>query len=362
MKFSLPVIVKKTAAADIGESVLIPRLGIIKTLSEADKSQIENIGLKSYLEQLLLNILKRKSIENEYIELPKVIDTFVDKFVSQESKVELNSHDLILTVEVEFEIKFTRRFFSKCLPPIMKLTILIELSAGMILSIGTLQLTEDGFIPMSEDTSKAVTITQSALSTLLNLWIALSGPGMAFIENFSASMDDTLNKMCSKKTITSYVIEEEALSETKSCTSSQAKIRLVQGIFLILVINNLWTNITMDYQQISLLNTRLIDDKSSLFPAWLISAAAYIAFGFNQLNDPVMLMSLLSVGFKMISSYYTKAKPIPISATSQANHRNTLLYLGSTSQPLLGVDQSVGKRSISINNSSIDHPFNKNSQ
>src|SRR5436190_24307745 len=113
MKFSFPVIVKKTAATDIGESVLIPQLGITKTLSEEEKLQIANLGLKAYLEKLLLSILKKKSAENEYIELPKIMDTLVDKFLNKDSKVELNHHDLILTVEVEFEIKSKRRFFSK---------------------------------------------------------------------------------------------------------------------------------------------------------------------------------------------------------------------------------------------------------
>ena len=61
MKFSFPVIVKKTAATDIGESVLIPRLGIIQTLSEAEKIQISDMGLKAYLEHLLLMVLKTRS-------------------------------------------------------------------------------------------------------------------------------------------------------------------------------------------------------------------------------------------------------------------------------------------------------------
>lgn len=354
MKFSFPVIVKKTSATDMGESILIPRLGIIKTLTEAEKLKIKNTGLKPYLEQLLLDILKKKSQENEYIELPKIIDGLIDKFLNKNSQIELYPHDLILTVEVEFEIRAMRRFFSTCLPPLMKLTILIEISAGMILSIGTLELTESGFIPMSADTSRAVTITQSALSTALNLWIALSGPGMAFIENFSVALDDTLNKMRSKKSATpseaQEILAEEILNEEKPSSSVLAKIRFIQGLFLLLVINNLWTGITMDYQEMNLLTTRLEDATNSLFPDWLISISAYTEFAFNQLNDPVMLISLLSVGFKMISSYYTKASPQPVSATSLASHRNALLARRSTLQwPDNDASDFSQHRKLSIN-------------
>ncbi|HSW94414.1 MAG TPA: hypothetical protein VLJ15_08710, partial [Gammaproteobacteria bacterium] len=274
MKFSFPVIVKKTAATDRGDAILIPRLGITKTLSEAEKSQIENTGLKPYLESLLLSILAEKRRKNEYIELPKMMDGLIDKFLNKNSKIELYPHDLILTVEVEFEMSRRRRFFSTCLPPLMKLTILIEISAGMILSIGTLELTENSFIPMSAEASQAVTITQSALSTALNLWIALSGPGMAFIENFGVALDDRLNRTCLKKPVTSPETEDMP-GEEKPSGSTQTKIRLVQGVFLLLVVNSLWTGVTMDYQQMTLLTTQLEDATNSLFPDWLISAAAY---------------------------------------------------------------------------------------
>lgn len=311
MKYTYSIIIKRNSPTAIGEFILIPELNMRLRISQEDMNRIQDSGYQSLLQDTIRAMLEKKEARDEEIPPPRLLDNILGNYFEKDDTPELDAHDISMKLVVEFTPKRKCSCCERILPPLTKLTMLAEIAAGTVLTIGTLQMTE-GFIPMSKTTGQAVAITQAVLSAIFMLWLSLSGPGMAFMKDTGATIDSTLIQFrrklnCKKQKPT----EEKPIAVRKNCAPqcNNFKLRFCQAAFVFLSLNSLWTDVTSDYQRMASLNTQMTASNESLLPAWLITAASWTMFGFNQLNDPVQMFSLLVIGLALINAYFQSKKP-----------------------------------------------------
>lgn len=206
-------------------------------------------------------------------------------------------HDEWRTVTGAYQDKRQNQCCSQYLPPIIKLSFLIEIAAGTIMSIGSLQMTEGSLIPMDPTAGKITSVVQSILSTLLMLPLVFAGPGAAYMGQFGASFDNFFKMLsCRKK-------KKVQQPENKCCTTVNAKKALAKVAFGVLLLNYLWTDANYDYLSFKSLMA-VIANPDSIFPSWLNTACAWISFSANQANDPAFVLSFGAMYFKLIDSMY----------------------------------------------------------
>lgn len=344
MKYIFSVIIQKKTASSPGDALIIPALKVRQPLSKDDRTDIETKGLKPFLKEAILAILHYKEQNNESIKTPGLADEVLEKILKGNHATRLGMHDIELVINVDF-VKKRCHFFSTILPPLTRLTVLAEVSAGTLLSIGTLQLTEGSIFPVSKDLNQDILIAQSILSGVLGLWLGLSSAGMAFIGDIGETIDDTLFSGC-QKTPTERI--EHVEEKKEEAQLPVWKIGTLKTIFLILVTNNLWTSAVQDYLQLTGLSERISTTTDSIIPAWLNTLAAYVAFGFNQLNDPIQIISLLILGFKMIDHWYAPTLHIEEINAEEPNEDNAPLIRQSR-YPLRMFNNPPPESKVTIN-------------
>lgn len=299
MRYSFPVVIRKSGAAVL-DSIEVPHLKLIIPI-QSSLTKINQVGLATFIKRVILASIADKIKHDEEVEMPALVDNVLMDVLKSDPVGKLGIHDLKLNIDIEYK---TNGVFANLLPPLTRLTILAEITAGTILTIGTLQLTEGTILPISPEDYKIISIVQSVLSSILSLWIGLSSAGMAFVGDFGATIDAYLYKLCYRPNRSSLPMPVTHPSEEKWFDCENFGKNAIKSIFFILVINNLLTDAIQDYLQLKLLKDKVSNSATSVFPTWVNSTAAWVEFGFNQLNDPITILSLLIMGFKMIDVWY----------------------------------------------------------
>lgn len=293
----------------IGYAVQIPALKMHIELTPEHINEIrENKHYDTFLEKLAIGILEKKEENEGVLPTDRMMDTVLKEFY-KDQKLAKEDFDLPYEIEVEFKSKKRCGCCARTLPCMVKILIPIEIAAGTVLTIATLQWTQG--------TDKAITITQVALSAAFILCTIFIGPGMTFMKDFGKSIDTTAQKVWQKITCRKPKSETQLVPfEAKPTVTKKFPISLSIALISVtlLGLNNMWVGMSQDYQQFLLLSEKAKED-TTLSPL-AFTIAVWVNFILNQPNDVLQTFSSLLVLHAVIERMFTSSKPAMIETKS----------------------------------------------
>lgn len=306
MIFKFPVIVNKASAISLGESLEIGYLNknLRMILSDSERNKISAEGLELFLKKTIKSLLKEDDNKKIHIKPKKNIDHAFNIFLeTKEILIERSIHDLKIEIEVEFEPTKRRcNFFGNNIHHYGNISVILQVAAGTVLTIGSLQLTQQGIISMSRDTNTGISIAQAILAGISNLIISFTSPDLLFISNFGAAIDYAcrgfFKKLCNKCNDGNIYLEEES---PKIIMDNCKKIKIYSCKFLLLIaiLDNIWSSSTMQYNELMLLGGS-IEYSETLMSTQFVMISTWFSFIINQLSEPILMFSMLMFGFKLI--------------------------------------------------------------
>lgn len=296
MKTSFAVVLQKNQADGLVTAITIAEFNLQLRISSQHEVRWR-AGYRPFVQALLIAILHKRERQHLPIAGQRFVDSLLASLMDRKQDGHLNPHDLPLEIEVDFQSRHHWRFFTRALPTFTGLLVVVEAVASTIVSIGTLQMTEN-FLPLSARANQVLTITQSVLATVFGLCLSFSSTGMAFMGDLGVTVDEALLKVWHRLTCQHWP-EEQASSDSGSL-SRRGGIWLCQLLCVLLALNYQWTDVIQDYQEISLLKNQIIALQDGLLPPVLVEVAAWVSFGANQWSDPLQLLTFVMLGFAWI--------------------------------------------------------------
>lgn len=301
MPSTFKVIIKRKDYFSLGEEIIIPDLGFRWRLDAMDLTQMRKVGAYHFSKNIITALLHLRDDERKPINMPKKLDSFLQSFVQEDEKEKITFNEK-LDVTVNFRSKNHCHFFERSTHFIYKFTVLAETTATTIKDIGFF-VSGNSFIPMNAEIERNVSISVSLVSTVLSLWLSFSDPGTELLRDTGASLDHFFHDIWRRLTCNRY---EEKDSEENYCLWKYVKIKIVKIFFLLLMASFIYNDINQDYQQINELKNP--EAENIRIPFWLYSAAAWTEFSFNQLNDPIEIITFVTLGLTMIQGYFSEKK------------------------------------------------------
>jgi hypothetical protein len=309
MKFKMIIKRRSMDGADaIGYAIEIPALKMHIDLTPEHIQEIkENKHYDTFLEKLAVGILEKKEEKEGLPPTDRMMDTVLKEFY-KDQQLAKQDFDLPYEIEVEFKSKKQCRCCTGSLPCLVKILIPIEIAAGTVLTIATLQWTQG--------TSKEITISQVVASAAFMLCTIFIGPGMTFMKDFGKTIDSTLHRAWHKITCRKpkAIIQSPAEEKSNAVTSFPRTLKFVLVAVAILGLNNMWVGMSQDYQQFLLLSAKAQED-SALSPM-AFTIAVWINFILNQPNDVLQTLSSLMVLQAVIVRMFNASRPAAIESNS----------------------------------------------
>lgn len=309
MKYAFSVVVKKDREEALADRLIIKEFKLCVAIAPSHQQRLRVMGVQPFVNELLQAILRQKEDNHEDLISERFLDTLLDTYLEshlhhKDALLDLSKHDFLLKSEVLFQSKREWRCFAALLPPLLRVTVVAEIAIGTLIDVGTFQLSEN-FLPINPLSKQVLAVSQTLLSALFSLFLAFSEPGMAFMSDFGAVVDDYIKKIFDRCRGRAAVVQRAAVLEALPWQLS-AKITSCQSLFCVLAMNSFVTHVLQDYQQMVSLKDAIVTTNDNAFvPPWGTIVASWVKFGLNQLNDPIQLLSLVMLGFAWIRGYFS---------------------------------------------------------
>lgn len=307
MKFKMIIKRNSMDGADaIGYAVQIPALRMHIDLTANDIQEIKSKKrFEPFLQKLALGILKKKDEKEEDLPSDRMMDSVLQE-VYREKNLANQDYDLSFEIDVEYQSPRQCRCCSRILPPLLKVMLPIEIAAGTVLAIASLEWTEE--------TNRAIVISQVAASSIYILCTIFIGPGMAFMKDFGTTIDTTLQSAWRKITCRKKASEEKELQLLTPTTRFPTSLKCALGAVTILGLNNMWVGMSQDYQQFLLMSEKAKQDTP--FSPLVFTICVWVSFVLNQPNDVLQTLSSLMFLTAVLTRLFESRTPTIIENNS----------------------------------------------